>query len=943
MSEKEFAIEVLEIKSANYNRIKRENGRGKIIQKKVVPLSNEQIESIKTELQKQGYSGKLINYTKLQILHQTYGSQIEEKTFAQDILEISLSQYRHMKHDGNNAVILKSLIPQVLPEEIKRIQQELIQQGYSGKTIDYIELQKLHQIYGSQIPESTFSQDVLGMNYATYIGFKNSSTKTTKILKNPKKINIPLEEIERIKAELQVLGYSGRAISYSELQELHKAYGKSMSELEFAKEVLELTYSQYYNVKGSKWNAIILKSLVVTVTNEEVEKIKEALRAQGYENKFVDYLQIQELHKNYGRQMEEKEFARRVLGISDDYYGDIKAGRRKRASILKNNTTEGKKEEKIQSDNLSFPKSRNNNQIKELKGKLTNDGYAGKAIDYKELQELHKRYGSQLKEKDFAELVLELTYSQYVNAKITGNVIILKSEEEIIEKEYIEQTVQKLEEQGYVGQTINYEQLQVLYQRYCSFYSYEYFMPESRFAQRVLEICPSQYKRMKKGTRNSIVLKSLIKQATQEEIDRIKQELEMQGYSGKKINYIEFQSLYIKYGSKMPEYKFAEEVLGISGALLGNMRRLPKAKARILKEIIIPISEEEIEAIKEVLEENGYGGKLVTYSELQLLHQTYGSQMREDVFAKVVLEIPRMEYYRKVKEDNRTTRILCYNTKVQLIQGMLFRENRWYSKEEIEQICKENGISLNKIIRTIASNGTSLYNEDYKRVLNEKGKLWIGKVRMSNDFIEKNFKLIMKKAKIALRSAQNRYSITCNSEYEDMMQNAILWLMENAGNIERNFGDYPEMLERSIFNKLRKQIVINILGTFRLKAKTISLNKRLTPKKKADKAKEGDELGSRISSGYNLEEDVLEREKEEEEQIRKKKEKKTEETNLAAMAISEMKRQIEEGLEKQIILANIVKKFGLKKEELLKLMQNYLITNGAVTIERGKARWNEER
>lgn len=202
----------------------------------------------------------------------------------------------------------------------------------------------------------------------------------------------------------------------------------------------------------------------------------------------------------------------------------------------------------------------------------------------------------------------------------------------------------------------------------------------------------------------------------------------------------------------------------------------------------------------------------------------------------------------------------------------------------------------------------------------------------------------MKKAKTALRSAKNRYVITYNSEDDDMIQNAILWLMENAGDIEKNFRDYPDMLERSIFNKIRKHIVINILSTYKVKAKTTSLNKRLTPKKKADKAKEGNELGSMISSGYNLEEDVLEREKAEEQQrIKKEKNPSGEETNLAAIAINEMKRQIEEGIEKQIILDNIVRQFGLSKEELLKLMQNYLISNGAVTIERGRARWNEER
>jgi hypothetical protein len=52
MTEKEFAEEVLELKSASYNRIKRGNGKGKIIRKEVVNLTNQQIESIKIELRK---------------------------------------------------------------------------------------------------------------------------------------------------------------------------------------------------------------------------------------------------------------------------------------------------------------------------------------------------------------------------------------------------------------------------------------------------------------------------------------------------------------------------------------------------------------------------------------------------------------------------------------------------------------------------------------------------------------------------------------------------------------------------------------------------------------------------------------------------------------------------------------------------------------------------
>lgn len=61
--------------------------------------------------------------------------------------------------------------------------------------------------------------------------------------------------------------------------------------------------------------------------------------------------------------------------------------------------------------------------VLEIQATLKQLNYCGRKINYIEMQELHQTYGSLLLEKEFAELVLELTYSQYVNVKITGNVI----------------------------------------------------------------------------------------------------------------------------------------------------------------------------------------------------------------------------------------------------------------------------------------------------------------------------------------------------------------------------------------------------------------------------------------------------------------------------------------------------------------------------------------
>lgn len=168
-------------------------------------------------------------------------------------------------------------------------------------------------------------------------------------------------------------------------------------------------------------------------------------------------------------------------------------------------------------------------------------------------------------------LILDLTYSQYIAVKSVRKVVILKDEAEIIEKNYIEETKYKLEKQGYVGLSINYEQLQVIYQKYGK------QMAESEFARKVLEIGHSQYTLMKRGIRNSIILKSLIKRVIQREIEKIKQELEMQGYIEKKINYSEFQNLYRQYGSGMPEYEICGKGFGNISCFIRKYEKITKS------------------------------------------------------------------------------------------------------------------------------------------------------------------------------------------------------------------------------------------------------------------------------------------------------------------------------------------------------------------------------
>lgn len=395
-------------------------------------------------------------------------------------------------------------------------------------------------------------------------------------------------------------------------------------------------------------------------------------------------------------------------------------------------------------------------------------------------------------------------------------------------------------------------------------------------------------------------------QVSKDEIEGIKQVLKQQSYVGKLINYAELQWLHKQYGSQMPEYKFAQEVLEISAGLYGNLKKSEEKRARVLKSLKNEPSQEEVGRIQKLLEAKGIVGKLIDYSDLHRLHQEYGNQMEEDAFAKQVLEISHYTYI-DMKDGKHKTQILCRNKKIELIHSMLLNESRWYSKEELQKICNQNNITIDRIIRQVISNGTDMYNEVYKKVLEEKGRIWIGRIPLSEEFLKKNIDTIKRLAQTALNCVKRSYSISYNSEDEDFIQDSIIWLFHNAGEIEKNFMDYPNIMERKIFNTIRKGITIKVLITYETSLKTISLQKKL-------KLRSGNEreLQSIIPSEYGFENNVLgdvdlERDAE-----------------IAQKCIQVMEEQIEEGQSKKAILCNVQNMFGVSKEELLDIMQNFL-------------------
>ena len=839
------------------------------------------IEVIQEKLMELGYKEKLISYEEIQGLHKLYGKEMPEKVFAENVLQISNANYKRIRCTGTKTRILK--VKQIEIENIKKI---LIEQGYSGKRITYKELQKLYQDYENEMEEVKFAQEVLGITYNNYRKIQTNGA-TAKILKKIKKFSE--DEIQRIQDILRTQGYTGNLIDYNEFQELYQKYGNEVEEVKFAQEVLEMSYSGYFRIKRGDGKATILKPK--ELSNEKITYIQNKLKEQGYSGKSVTYDELHEFYLEYGIEMEEVTFAQKVLEISYGSYKNIK-NTSERARILKGKKTEI-------SDNV----------IKEIQNKLIDQGYINKNIKYKDLQLLYQNYGQGMKENEFAQQVLEISYYSYYDLKNKGrNAIILKENKKETSKEEIEEIQIILKEQGYEGKLINYEEFQELYKKYGT------DMEEVKFAQEVLLISYANFFNIKNKDRKARILN--LRELSKDVIKDIQISLKEQGYTGKLIGYNEFQKLYKCYGNNMGEVEFANKVLRISENYFYRVRNKGR-KARVLKERQKEISEQEIEQIQYIIKEQGYDRVSINYDELKEMYKNYGNEMGEIEFAQKVLGIS-YDNYRSMKSQGTRARILCLNKKISLLEEVYFGESRYYTKSELESICTENNLSMSNLINQLLCKH-SQYKSEYEELVRN-GKVWIGNTSLSEDFIEKNYTKMQQLAKRASTFIKRKYNINYNKYDEDQIEDAILYVIENRGDIEKNFEGNEEITKKLLYNSLRKYIQIRVLSMINITAKILSFNQKY----KRKDFKEGRELQEVIPSTENIESKVLSTINDEKTDI--------EVMDISEKCIQELRYQIEEGRSREEALEITAKKLNLDKQQMIDAMQNYLVTKGKVKI-----------
>ena len=284
-----------------------------------------------------------------------------------------------------------------------------------------------------------------------------------------------------------------------------------------------------------------------------------------------------------------------------------------------------------------------------------------------------------------------------------------------------------------------------------------------------------------KGTR-AIILKPEKSDDEKKELENLKQfiisDLRKRGYTEKKIDHNEFLRLYEPYKEKFKESEFAN-ILGMSYGSFSNIKYNGK-KAIILKPEKSTDEKELKQFIASDLIQKGYRHKSIDYNEFLRLYEPYKEKLKESEFASTL----GISYSSWQNIKNKAQKALINFEYIYYIRILhLFKESKEYDLAYFEEVSKNIGLPVSKIVEILTEEKTNL--EELLNALYKKGKIFIGKTKISESFIQKYGEMISDIIHKYSKSIGRKLHTSFYSE--DFAQESILWVIENKGSIERNF------------------------------------------------------------------------------------------------------------------------------------------------------------
>ncbi len=453
-----------------------------------------------------------------------------------------------------------------------------------------------------------------------------------------------------------------------------------------------------------------------------------------------------------------------------------------------------------------------------------------------------------------------------------------------------------------IGDKINYERLVQL--------SKKYEIDVKILAMDIFGITLNSFNHIKSDKkRNAIILREFL---SDEELKKfLSKILDIEGIQPyTQIDYKMLQGLSEKYS--INEKILALSILGLTESQYWNIKYKNNMKAYVLKGEHKETKPEELRRLKLRIfeEEKLFAGKRISYEEIEDIQKKYDVPLNELLYILGITEhaynfIKSNRIYSSIVKDMDTYLL------TQILSEIMEKE-RYYTKDEIEQICKTNNISLQDFFDYILGKAVYFGHDTYKKLLNSKGKIWFGyRSKLSNEFVNKNLNQIREIAKKVSNYIYYKYkSKKRKLEKDDLEQEACIFILETCGDLEKNFDG--DELSRMIYLRARLYTLKHI-GT---ESKVVSIYGYY--KKAQDRSTKGNRK--------NIDLEVKDENSDTEKEALEHYEKEIERTSI----IGYLSQLVEEGYDRNTSLEKTASVFGIDKETMLEALKEELFKRGKV-------------
>lgn len=504
--------------------------------------------------------------------------------------------------------------------------------------ISYEAFLALHRKYGGSISEVEFAKYFLDISWASYYKLQAGIRDSATVLEREFYEDYEFDDIQnRIikEEELKI----GDKIDYDRLVELHEKYGGRFSLKQFAYEVLNINAHAVGDMISIKGKESMVLRPHAQKRNQIIKMKEDVIENSGLHiGSQITYSEFQELYREYGKyDIDERDFALRVLGITNDVFVRFKSGRRPNTSVFSTFPIDAKK-------------------ISTLREKvIKKEGlYIEQPISNERFQELYDKYAGILSEELFAEEILDINMEALRQSRRRNENNIILTGIELTEK-YVKALQRQIIRENQIqpnNQLMSLGEINELRKKYAP------MLTEKRFATVIMGIKYENYIQLAMGT----TLRNYVFAIQPEpQIKKIREKVieEQHLHYDDLIDYPRLHELHQKYAPTMREYSFARDILDIGQTALDNIRNKENAFTHILLDEALPTPKEIEEIRKKLLSKtNVRDSESIDYAKFQWLYYMYGGIMPEDMFSLQVLEITQKELNRIKQNPKFQTRFL---------------------------------------------------------------------------------------------------------------------------------------------------------------------------------------------------------------------------------------------------------------------------------------------